>query len=226
MLSRPDVVAATARFVPVLSDEGLLPGAKIDPQDRNLNRRYQVATFPTVLFADPWGNETIRLVGRVPKDAFLQVVKAIPEDFAPIEKASRLLRENPESALALVASAAFYQDRGLLPVSERLFERALGMSELTADVASRRQVVIARGMNLMRMDKAVEAARLFERTLAEAPDGPAGDALLFGWLAALLQRGSAKEARSVFADLEKRYPASPYTAKAKQNLAAAGQPKK
>jgi len=221
VLSRPDVLLAVARFVPLLSDEGLLPGAKIDPQGRSLNRRYQVGTIPTVLFADPWGNEIIRLVGRIPKDAFLRVANAIPADFAPIEKAGRLLRDEAQNASALVANAAFYQERGLLPVSERLYEQALGTSALQADAATRRQVVIARGLNLMRMGKPRDAARLFEKTLAKAPDGPASDALLFGWLTAESQDGRAKQAREIYGRLAQRFPDSPYAARAKQNLEAA-----
>ena len=220
VLSHPDVVAAVARFVPLLSDEGLLPGAKIDPQGRNLNRRYQVGTIPTVLFADPWGNEIIRLVVRSPKDAFLQVAKAIPADFTLIEQAGRLLRDDGENPSALVANAAFYQERGLLPVSERLYEQALRTNDVQADAATRSQVVIARGLNLLRMGKSGEAARLFEKTLTEAPDGPSSDALLFGWLTAESQDGHAKQAREIYTRLAQRFPDSPYTARGKQNLEA------
>jgi hypothetical protein len=224
VLSSPDVVAAAARFVPVQSSEGLLRRARISEADDTLNRRYHVVNIPTVLFADPWGNEIMRLVGRIPKDAVLRILKAIPSDFTPLEAAGRRLKEDAGNAEALVAHATFYQQRGLLAVSERFYELALGTSALTTDVAKRRQVVIARGMNLIFMDKTSEAAKLFETTLSEAPDGPASDALCFGWMMAEIHGKRLKEARRVYAELEKRFPTSPFTAKAKQNLEASGGP--
>ena len=52
------------------------------------------------------------------------------------------------------------------------------------------------------------------------------DALLLGWMMAELQGGRLKEARAVLGTLEKRFPDSPYTAKAKQTLAGAGAPRR
>jgi tetratricopeptide (TPR) repeat protein len=221
VLVKPDVVAAAARFVPVIADEGLLASARIDTQDRNLNRRYQVGTLPTVLFADPWGNEIIRVVGRVPKDKFLQVVKAIPADFIALENAGRRLRDDHENGEGLVAAAAFYDERGLPIVSERLYAAALDTPQLKSDLAARRRVATWRGLSLLRLNRAGEAAAIFEQALAEAPDGPGSDALLFGRLMAELQSGDSKEARAVLTTLEKTFPQSPYTAKARQHLEGA-----
>ncbi len=218
VLSRPDVVAAAARLQPLLVEQGLTPKTAED----DLERRFRVVTIPTVLFADPWGNEIVRLVGLVPHDKFLGVVKAMPSDFAAMEQAGRLLREDADNASAMVSAAGFYSERGLQPISELLYERALGTKALKGDAAARREVALARGTNLLGMNKPSEAAKVFEKAVSDAPDGPQGDALLFGWLAAELHAGRTKEARKVFAGLEKRFPASPYTVKARQALESAG----
>ncbi len=90
-------------------------------------------------------------------------------------------------------------------------------------VATRRQAVISRGLNLMaRLGRAEEAAGLFEKELAAAPEGPGSDALLLGLVNARLTQGKRKEAEAAVKQMEARFAGSPYTARAKQNLAAAG----
>ena len=84
--------------------------------------------------------------------------------------------------------------------------------------------MISRGLILMaRLDRAADAADLFEKELAAAPDGPGSDALLLGLVNARLNQGKRKEAEAAVKRLEAKFSGSPYTARAKQNLAAAGQ---
>jgi hypothetical protein len=222
VLSRPEVVVAAARYTPLIVEQGLVPRSGVD----TLVHRYRVFTLPTLLFADPWRNEILRLVGVVPRDRFVHVLKALPDDFSELEPAGRLLQQEPDNASALVAAAGFYDARGLFPVSEGLYEKALATRELREDPAARRPVAIARGGALLRIGRTGDAAKLFERTLQEAPDGPQSDALLFGWLMAELQAGRLDEARDLLATLTKRFPDSPYRAKAAQNLAAVDARKK
>lgn len=219
VLSKPDVVEAAGRFVPLLSELSLVPRA----DELSLENRYRVVSLPTVLLADPWGNEIIRLVGTVPRDKFLGVLEVMPADFSPLEPTGKRMRADPDDAQALVAAAAFYRQLALLPVSESLYEKAMGAKGL--DAAARRETAIARGTILMQLGRPRNAAKLFEKTLAEAPDGPMSDALLFGWMMAELHAGRIKEARKVQGDLERRFPASPYAAKGRQNLDAAATPK-
>jgi len=217
VLSQAGVVAAAARYVPLIVEPGLTQGGGVD----RLEHRYRVLTIPTVLFADPWRNEILRIVGLVSRDRFLHVLNALPDDFSALQADGRLLQQEPENASALVSAARFYDARRLFPVSEALYERALATKELRGDAAARRSAVIARGTALLHLGRSGDAAKLFERTLGEAPDGPQADALLFGWLTAELQSGHLGEARRLHADMQRRFPASPYTARAGENLAAA-----
>src|SRR5262249_58253226 len=103
VLSQPDVVAAAARFAPLLVEQSMDPNV----DERSLERRYKVYTIPTVLFADPWGNEIVRLVGLVPRDKFLGVLKAMPADFGPLDAAAKVLRDDAGNGPALASAPAF-----------------------------------------------------------------------------------------------------------------------
>ena len=82
--------------------------------------------------------------------------------------------------------------------------------------------VIARGLNLMgRMNRAEEAAALFAKEIALAPDGPGTDALLLGLVNARLAQNRRADAEAAEKQMEQRFAGSPYTARAKQLVAAA-----
>lgn len=209
--SKGDVADAFSGFVPVIMG---------DSQQVILNRRYEVATFPTVLFTDPWGNEIVRLVYYTPKDRVLQVARAIPTDFAQLQPAAAALQTSPLRFDALVAAAAFYERQNLRVVSERYYEKALEAASPPADATLRRGVQIARGTNLLLMGKAHDAVSVFEQARAEAPDGPQQDVLLLGLVMAQSRAGRETDARRSFEDLKQRFPNSPYTKKAAESLAA------
>jgi len=205
------VVELTRRYVPVL----------VGPGDETLNTRYQVIVNPTTLFLDPWGNEIFRVSGYLERAKFSRILQAVPTDFAPLAAAGRGLREKPDDLAALAAVAAFYESQRLRQVSERLYERAQAAPAAAGDLASRRQVAIARGLNLLMMGKAREAESVFEKALDAAPDAPGSDALLLGVVNAHLEAGHRREAETAYRRLQQAYPASPYTARARQNLEAA-----
>jgi hypothetical protein len=205
------IVGTAQRFLPVLVDGG----------DRTLQVRYQAVRMPTMVVTDPWGNEVFRTSGYLPRDKVSQILTAIPADFAPLTAAGRALKANPADFRALVAAAQFYEGAGLPQVSDRLYASALDAPGAT-DVVARRQAVISRGLNLMaRLGRAEEAAALFEKELAAAPDGPGSDALWLGLVNARLSQGRPKEAEAAVKQMEAKFAGSPYTARAKQNLAAA-----
>jgi tetratricopeptide (TPR) repeat protein len=197
----------------------------VDGGDPELRVRYQVVRMPTVLLADPWGNEILRFTGYHPPEPVAKALGAMPEDFAALEQHARALQEDPSDAAALVGAARFWEGVGLRQVSERLYDLALATSHWREDRKGRREVIVARGVNLMRMQRNKDAAKLFEDALGEDPAGSGSDALLYGLLAARLQDGNHKAARAAYQDLQQRFPSSAYTQRAGQVLAAA-EPKK
>jgi hypothetical protein len=208
----PETLKAVERYVPVLVDGG----------DRTLQVRYQAIRMPTTLVTDPWGNEVFRTSGYISRDKMIRILEAVPRDFTGLATAGQTLKANPTDFGALVSAARFYEGASLPQVSDRLYAAALAAPG-AADLAARRQAVISRGLVLMsRLSRAAEAADLFEKELAAAPDGPGSDALLLGLVNARLTQGKRKEAEAAVKRLEEKFAGSPYTARARQNLAAAG----
>ena len=203
------IVSAAERYVPVVLDSG----------DKTLEVRYQAVRMPTTLIADPWGNEVFRTTGYLERDKMARILAAVPRDFAPLAAAGQTLKANPTDFGALVSAARFYEGASLPQVSERLYAAALAGPGAT-DVGARRQAVISRGLLLMSLlNRAPEAAGLFEKELAAAPEGPGSDALMLGLVNARLTEGKRKDAEAVIKQMESRFASSPYTARAKQNLA-------
>jgi hypothetical protein len=221
VLSTPEFSAAAERYVPLVFHRGGRVTAGGSGADDDLQRRYRVGTIPTLLFADPWGNEMLRLVGRTPRDRTVQILSAMPAEFAPLRAAGEALRKDPEDLEALRSAAAFYETARLGPVAERYYERAAGAPAAQSDDDARTDVVLARGLNLLKMGKSREAAAVFEAESRRSPSGPRADAVLFGWAMASLQAEDRSRARLIAGDMEKRFPQSAYTGKLRQNLTAA-----
>ena len=205
------IVTAAERYLPVIVDSG----------DQTLQVRYQAVRMPTTLVTDPWGNEVFRSTGYLDREKMARILGAVPRDFTPLTPAGQTLKANPTDFGALVSAARFYEGASLPQVSDRLYAAALAAPGAT-DVPARRQAVISRGLILMsRLNRAEEAASLFEKELAAAPDGPGSDALLLGLVNARLTQGKRKEAEAAVKQMESRFAASPYTTRAKENLAGA-----
>ena len=204
------VAAAATRFVPVLVESG----------DQTLQVRYQVIRTPTTLVTDPWGNEVLRVSGYFQKDKMLRFLGAIPADLKPLAPAGKALRDHPADFAALVAVAEFYQAARLPQVVERLYGLALNTPRAATPIDAWRKAVIARGLNLLvGMANPGAAAAVFEGEVAAAPDAPGTDALMLGTVNARLQQGKRKEAEAALQQMERKFPASAYTARAKQNVA-------
>ena len=210
--SNAGVVEAASRFVPVLTG---------DTSDRTLTRRYEAATMPTTLIADPWGNEIVRLVHYVDAARIIRILNAMPRDFSALSPAALALRRDPRDAEALLTAAAFYEGARLSEIAERYYERAAVSDGAKRDPLLRRRLAVARGTNLLRIGKAADAARVFRESFEDVPDGAQSETLLFGWMMAELQQDRRKEAERPYRELLKRFPDSRYAAKARENFAAA-----
>jgi tetratricopeptide (TPR) repeat protein len=205
------VAEVAARFLVVLADTG----------DEKLKVRYQVAVEPTTLIADPWGTEIFRAARYLEADKMTRLLQAIPSDFQALEPFARALQRDPADVQALMGAAAYYQGERLLQVSERLYDKAARTPKAGADITVRRQVAIARGLNLLLMGRDKDAAGTFEKALEENPSGPGSDALLLGLVNAHLQGRHPREAESALKTLEKGWPGSAYAARARQNFESA-----
>lgn len=210
--SSPAVVEAAARFVPILTG---------DTSDRVLTRRYEAATMPTTLIADPWGNEIVRLVHYVDAARVLRILNAIPREFSGLAPVARALRKDPHDVDLLLKAAGFYENARLPELAEKYYERAAASDAARKDSVVRARVAVPRGTNYLRMGRPADAAQAFRAAFEDTPDAPQGDTVLFGWMMAELQQGRVKEAGRPYRELIARFPQSRYAARARENFAAA-----
>ena len=196
----------------------------VDGGDRTLQVRYQAVRMPTTLVTDPWGNEVFRASGyfAARQDA-AQILAAVPADFAPLAAAGTDPEgATPRTSRALVAAAQFYEGAGLPQVGERLYASALAAPAAGDAVARGGRRVISRGLNLMaRLNRAGGGGRAVREGAGRRPRRPGSDALLLGLVNARLSQGRRKEAEAALKQMEAKFAASPYTARARENLAAA-----
>jgi hypothetical protein len=203
------IARAAQRYLPVLADGG----------DQALNVKYQVVVNPTTLITDPWGNEVFCVAGYLDPDKMERILDAVPRDFSALAPSARALRQDGADPKALLGAAGYYESQGLRQVSERLYDKAASAPTLSADPMARRQVVIARGLNLLLMGRDKDAAGVFQKELDKDPTGAGSDALLLGLVNAHLQGGRRREAETAVKALEKSFPESRYTTRARENLA-------
>jgi hypothetical protein len=204
--AHPDTARSVQRFVAVIVPE---------ISTRVVHRKYEVVRMPTALIADPWGNEIIRAVGYVERPTFLRILEAIPRDFTRARPAAEALARDPDDAKARFALAGFYESTGLREIAEKYYEKAL-LKPAAREPRLRRDITLARGLNLLKLKQPGPAGRLFEEELAAWSDAPDNDVVLLGMVLARLQEGRSKEARATVEDMKKRFPQSPYTQRAQQ----------
>jgi hypothetical protein len=201
-----DTSRAMGRFVAVLVPE---------TSSREVHRRYEVARMPTALVTDPWGNEIVRAVGYVERPTFLRILEAIPYDFAPARAAAVALAADPEDAKARFALGRFYETAGLREIAEKYYEKAL-LKPAAREARLRRDITVARGLNLLKLGKPGPAAKLFDEELAAWGEAPDNDVVMLGVVLARAQEGRTKEARAMAEQMKTRFPQSPYTRRAQQ----------
>jgi thiol-disulfide isomerase/thioredoxin len=199
---QPQVVELSKNFVAV----------SLDFDDRGPEiSRYQVRSIPAVVLTDPWGNLLTSRFGYSPRlvSPLIQILQAVPKDFSPINEWNNLLEREKDNPAALVGIAEFYRQRGVLDLSNSYFKRALKTKEMDANLKARGKILIAMGINSLRVNDYDEARRNFERYLREIPHGEQGDTALLGILTAHLNKKKLSEAEKTLGQLKASYPRSP-----------------
>lgn len=187
---------------------------------REERSRYQVDTIPAVIFTDPWGNLLTQKRGYGPTAAaaLVEYMRAIPGDFTPVGEWAAALEKNRDSPAALARFGEFYGRHGVLDLSSDYYKRALKAKEPEADPKTRGEVVIALGINYLRMKDYDDARKTFESYLKETPDGPRADTAFLGIITAQINRKKLADAEKTFEQLKAAHPGSPLVAQAERLL--------
>jgi thiol-disulfide isomerase/thioredoxin len=199
---QPQIVELAKQFVAVSLD--------FDRRGPEISR-YQVGSIPAVVVTDPWGNMLTSRFGYSPRMTapLVQTLQAVPTDFSPISEWNSLLDREKDNPAALVGVADFYRQHGILDLSNSYFKRALKAKEMDVNLKARGNILIAIGINYLKIKDYDEALKSFESYLKEIANGDQGDTALLGILTAHLNKKKLNEAEKTLAQLKASYPGSP-----------------
>jgi thiol-disulfide isomerase/thioredoxin len=207
----PEVVAESKKFVCIAVD--------VD-RDGAVAAQYQARAIPTIVFADPWGNELSRQIGYAYPGDLTRTMKAFPSDFSGLSQWAPLLKEDDKNWEALCGVGAFYRQTGAWDLSNRYFKQALSTEAAKTDPALKENLLLTIGLNHLKLRDFKAARKSFEKCLKEVPSGSQCDVILLGLCTAQLQEGKIADAEKTFAQLKSQYPDSPAVEKAAKNLEA------
>jgi thiol-disulfide isomerase/thioredoxin/tetratricopeptide (TPR) repeat protein len=198
--------------------------ARVDAEKgegRRISARYQVFSFPTILFLDANGNEIDRLVGGFPSDGFRRGADAILGGRTPLQEGLAKLKASWNADEALAVATAFAQRRDLSrlrPIALRIVseEGDLGRPE-TFQLFT--QLV---AIETLESDQSAETGDLIATFLPRLGNDPRRGFLAAALLAGLGKRGDVVTTRAVTAEtLAAVGEASPYSVDVLAALGAA-----
>jgi thioredoxin-like negative regulator of GroEL len=208
--SQPQVVALSKKFVCVSVD--------VD-RDSGTADRYQAHVLPKIVITDPWANALTMREGYVFAADMVKLLSAVPDDFAAIAKVQAAVKENKDDFEAWLSIARFYQQFGVLDLSERYLKSALKTTTGKNNPLERERVLVMLGLNNLKLNKAKEARKVFEQCLKEfGQSGGQCDRALLGLVTALASEGKFEDAEKVSAELQVRFPGSRAAEQATRNL--------
>jgi thiol-disulfide isomerase/thioredoxin len=216
---KPQVIALSEKFVCVSLD--------FDKPATELSK-YRVDRIPAVVFTDPWGNfMTAKFgFGNTTPDELTKLMQAVPADFSPLAEWNAALERDKNDPTALAKIGAFYSKHGVLDLSISYYKKALKSKELEANPEAYGELLLALGINYLKQQEYVEARKMFEDYLKQAPNGKHGDTALFGIVMSHLGRKKLDEAEKSLAQLRASHPNSPVTKQAAEQLEQAKNRKK
>ncbi len=174
--------------------------------EKKLVRRYKVGAIPTMIWADPWGNELGRQMGYVGAGTMTAVIEGLPADFGPVAAFHDLAERSAEPAAPLVRIASFYREKGLLMAADSFYEKALKASKngkKEPQVAE--QAYVGLGLNALAREESEKARKLFEKA-AKLPAGPNRANALYGLIAAHAKLGERSKAAGRLDELRQAHP--------------------
>lgn len=206
---KPQVLELAKKFVAVSLD--------FDRRGPEISR-YRVGSIPAVVVTDPWGNLLSSRFGYSPRlvDPLIQLMQAVPTDFSPINEWNALLEREKDNPVALVGVADFYGKHGIIELSNTYLKRALKARETKTDLSARGNILIAMGINYLKIKDYDEARKTFEAYLKDVPNGAQGDTALLGILTAQLNKKKFAEAEKTLSQLKASYPNSPLVQQGEQ----------
>jgi thiol-disulfide isomerase/thioredoxin len=205
------VVKAMAKVLPVRID--------VDKQGA-LARQYEVASMPTLVFADSYGNELFRFAGTITAATMIRLLDELPGDVTNINRLARILARDKDNFEALEGLGRELKAAGLFRASNVYYGRATRGRAMPEQAARRGDILIAMGHNHLELKEFRQAANAFERYLAAFSGGRAEPEAMLGLGRALLFQNKRADAKRTLQTLTSRHTAGPIYDQAMRLLAS------
>jgi hypothetical protein len=176
--------------------------------------------MPMLVFADSYGNELFRFTGILTVQTLLQLLQELPGDVTNINYLSRILAEDVDNFAALESLGRELKAAGLFRSSNVYYTRATRVRTVPEQAGRRGDILIAMGHNHLEVKEFREAARVFERYLADVRGGPAEPEAMLGLGRALLFQNKRSEAKRTLQTLTGRHKTGPIYNEAVRLLAS------
>ena len=203
------VVANAKKFVAIAVD--------VD-RDRGTAGLFHVHVLPTIILADPWGNEIIRVQGYQSVNQLVAMMSPMPGDFSPINEFNAILEKDRKNASALRSVAEFYMKIGAADLSNRYFQDALKTNDAKTNADLREEIMLNLAVNNLNLKKYNDARKNFQQCIKDNPNGSRCDKALYGLMMTSLNQGKLAEANKTFEELKAKYPDSQAAKKAAEVL--------
>lgn len=154
-------------------------------------KRYSLTGYPTVIIAEPGGEQVLRLSGYKDARVIAAYLGAYLDNAEGIHEAFRRLREDRDDAAAQYELGEFYSRVGLHAEAAERFEKAVGSADPTLSAQA-----AARGaLSLVEMDEAKAASKLLKRS-AQSPPAAAAPVVLLARARTEAALGNTESARA------------------------------
>jgi thioredoxin-like negative regulator of GroEL len=178
-------------------------------------KRYRLSGYPTVIVAEPGGEQVLRLEGYKSAKVVAGYLKTYLKKQDEIHGAFATLRESKNDATAQLELGDFYRSVGLGKFAVKRYESVLknGSGEQVASAAA------GAGHCLAKKEEFKQALKMLEKGMSAAGDRPSADFML-AMARTHAGLGQASEAKSWFDRIVKEHGTSPEAKKARTELAA------
>jgi thiol-disulfide isomerase/thioredoxin len=194
------VITGMAKVLPVRID--------VDKQD-SLARKYDVASMPTLIFADSYGNELFRFFGTINVATMIQLLEELPGDVRNINRLAQIIARDKDNFAALESLGRELKTAGLFRSSNVYYGRATRVRTAPKDARTRGEILVAMGHNHLELKEFREAADMFGRYLEDFNGGPAEPEAMLGLGRALLFQNKRADAKRALQTLTSRYKTGP-----------------
>jgi len=213
---QPNIIASSSKFVCV----------SINVDTNHYKTNFTVKTYPTVIFADPWGNEIFSRTGFIPARELLSLMKVFPTSFSAINELKKKIEIDSQDIAALHQIAQLYSKMRVWDMSSEYYKEVLKLKDLDLDEELKDVVIFSLAMNQLRLRKYEEAEKALEEELKEYPKGKSTEKILYGLFVAKIGQRKIDEAEKVLKKLKSKYPDSFMTEQAEKILESMKKQKK